>query len=163
VESGWHLALALLKHWLETYPDRPKRTALAFRPVAVGPPALQPLFREPDALGTWLTRNDSSGIGDAGETVHLELADGSPLTGRVLARSDSEVAVSWEERDAALELKVFAGPDGWMAGLRLTGWGMAEEELAGLRPLLDRAADALARATEAEGTEGSEGAGGGVN
>lgn len=150
VESGWRLALALLKHWLETYPDRTKLTAQAFRPVAVGPPALQPHFRDPALLESWLTRGGEGGIGQTGDAVKLELEDGSPLTGRVLARSDSEVAVSWEERQAALELKVFSGPDGWMAGLRLTGWGMGEEELAELRPFLDRAADDLARTADTE-------------
>lgn len=135
IDSGWRLALALLKHYVEQHGDRPKRTLQHFRPGDFDWDALP--YRSPEELSGWLTR--AGAVGEAGEEVDLVLRDGTPLTGRVLARTETEVAISWSEEDAVLELKAFAAGPQRMRGVRLTAWGMDDERAGELSGLLEAA------------------------
>lgn len=139
VDSGWRMALALLKHYVETHGDRPKRALQHFRPADFAWNEVP--YREADDLGAWLTRSGS--IGDAGDPVALVLRDHTPLTGRVLVRTPTEVAVSWEEEDAVLELKAFAAGPARMRGVRLTAWGMDDARAAALSRVLEEAVEAM--------------------
>ena len=148
IDSGWQLALALLRHYLEEHFGRDRRIVFHMRPTAHDFDSIQPLFRNAGGLSRWLTRSDGSGSleGKAvGDRVALELADGGTLTGRLLADSGRELALSWEELDAVLELKIFpAGPDGLAAALRCSGWGLDD---AAAERLDGRLAAALGRLT----------------
>lgn len=148
IDSGWQLALALLRHYLEEHFGRDRRIVFHMRPTVHDFDSIQPLFREPEGLGRWLTRPGRPGdlAGKAvGDRVALELADGGTLTGRLLADSGRELALSWEELDAVLELKIFpAGPDGLAAALRCSAWGLDD---AGAERLDGRLAAALGRLT----------------
>lgn len=139
VESGWQLALALLKHYLERYPGRTRRATLKVRPGEFGWDELP--YRTAHELAGWLTRSGS--IGDAGDEVSLVLHDGTPLTGTVLARTGTEAAVSWSEEDAVLELKAFAAGPARMRGVRLTAWDMPDARAARLAHTLEEAVERL--------------------
>lgn len=137
IDSGWQLALALLRHYLEEHFGRDRQAVFHMRPTTHDFDSIQPLFREAEGLARWLTRSARSGslVGKTvGDPVSLELGDGDgggdapdTLTGHLLADSGRELALSWEEIDAVLELKIFpAGPEGLAAALRCSAWGMDE-------------------------------------
>lgn len=121
--SGWHMALALLKLYLENYFGKPKTMIMALRPASFRYEQLLPFFTTPEGLGRWLTR--SGAVGKPGDRCELALKDDGWVTGRVLAVSRHEVALSWEEIHGALELKAFPmGPAGKVVCVRVTSWGL---------------------------------------
>lgn len=122
VRSGWVGALALLRHYLERHPGEPRHASLVVRPAAVDARELYRCFTEAEGLGAWLTREGSAG--GLEQPVRLVLRDGGSLTGRVIADTGREKAVTWEEEDGSVvELKGFAAGPARMAGVRLTTWG----------------------------------------
>jgi uncharacterized protein YndB with AHSA1/START domain len=123
IDSGWTMALALLKHYVERHFGRDKATLALFRPARFDYQALlEDHYLGADGLGAWLT-DGGAGIPATGP-VALRLRSGRTLTGRVLARTEHEVSVSWNEISGALELKAFgAGPDARFLGLRVVSWG----------------------------------------
>lgn len=139
VASGWTMALALLKHYAERHSGRPKRALQHFRPAEFEWSDLP--YRTAEDLAGWLTLSGS--IGDPGDDVELVLHDGTPLTGRVLARTETEVSVSWREEDAVLELKAFAAGPQRLRGVRLTAWGMANGRAEALSGMLEAAVEAI--------------------
>jgi len=136
VDSGWKLALAVLKHYLEHHFDKPRQGYFAMQPAAFEYDALAPLFRSEAGLARWLTRSGS--VGDIGSPVQLALRDGRSLTapsltapsltGRVLADSGLEVALAWDEIDGVLELKAFDAGDLRMLALRASSWAASPPE-----------------------------------
>jgi uncharacterized protein YndB with AHSA1/START domain len=142
IDSGWRMALALLKHYLERHRDRPKHTRLAFRPCVLPWDTLaNELYRTEQGLARWLTEGGS--IGETGDPVRLVLAGGLPLTGHVLVRTPTEVAISWDEEDATLELKAFRAGEKRMAGIRTTAWGTSEARIEALAAMMDEAVGRL--------------------
>lgn len=147
LESGWTLALAILGHYLENYFGEPRSSFFAMQPARFAWERLAPYYRREELLARWLTA--SGGIGDEGEPLAIRLRSGSAMTGRVLARSEREVAVTWSEIRGVCELKAFnMGPGGGALAIRGCGWGLAadrarriEEDLG---PALGRLADELA-------------------
>lgn len=103
VVSGWKMALATMKYWLEHH-DKTRRThALVIEPAAYTWNALRPWFSTPDGRRQWL---DPIVPADA-----ATLAD----TGR-------EVLLAWPERRAVIGLKAFRmGPQSVVA-LDLSAW-----------------------------------------
>ncbi len=143
VRSGWSGSLALLKHYLERHRGASRQAAMILRPVPVGPAELYRCFSAPDALSAWLTRRGE--LGEAGEAAALTLWDGDPLTGRVIAATGREKAVTWDEEDGSVvELKGFATPAARMAGIRLTTWGGDADRLGRLERRLTPAVERLA-------------------
>jgi uncharacterized protein YndB with AHSA1/START domain len=139
VESGWEMALALLKTYVEEHFGRCRRGRFLAQPAGYEPRELAPFFREGSALSRWLTRGGH--VGPVGSLVELELQDGTPLTGRVLVDTGQEVALSWREIEGALELKAFsAGPEQRVVGMRLHRWdgGPTEQLESTLSRSLDR-------------------------
>lgn len=97
VDSGWQMALATLKTWLEHYPMRRRHHDLVVRPASYSPGALRALYGTAEGRARWL-------------------APEIPATGAVLCDTGAEVLVSWEARDAVLALKAFAmGPQRMLA------------------------------------------------
>ncbi len=117
------------------------------RPAAFDYDDLQPHFRTADGLAGWLTTADSLNGKAVGDPVRLELAGeagGGTLTGRLLADSGRELAVSWEEIDGALEIKAFdMGPNGRAVCMRGCGWGMAKDEARRIEGEMEAALDRL--------------------
>jgi uncharacterized protein YndB with AHSA1/START domain len=143
IRSGWVGALGLLRHYLERHLGKPRQAALIVRPAAVDARELYRSFTAPDCLGAWLTREGD--VGSVGDPVRLVLRDGTPLTGRVIADSGREKAMTWDEEDGAvLELKGFGARGGRMVGVRVTTWGADAERPARLERLLTPAVERLA-------------------
>jgi uncharacterized protein YndB with AHSA1/START domain len=151
IDSGWKLALAQLRHYLENHWGRRRHVWLALRPAKPDWQRLASLLRDGPSLSRWLTAPASGGSGMAGgigSPVSLALRNFTPLTGRVLADSGRELLLSWEELDGALELKAFAtGPASAMVGLRLSTWAAASPSAVAIQQWLDGCADRLAAAS----------------
>jgi len=148
IDSGWKLALALLKHYLEHHFGRPRTGFLAMRPTALSYEGVQPLFRSAEGLGRWLVDSGSLEGLTSGDPFRLTLSDGGRISGRVLADSGREIALSWDEIDGALELKIFpAGPQGRMVALRGSSWGLAESEMQEIAAKMEQALGRLVEET----------------
>lgn len=144
IDSGWKLALAILRHYLEHHFGRSKQSLFRMRPAPFDFDTHAALFREPEGLDRWLTK--TSRPIRSGQPVELELWDGRPLDGSVLADSGREIALTWPEIDGTLELKAFAmGPAGPAIGLRAITWSSDGTKAAGLGPWLDTTLDRLAK------------------
>ena len=146
MDSGWKMALAILKHYLENHFGRPRRTYFVMRPAAYENDQLDGAFRSEAGLGQWLTSAGS--IGEVGSPVALQLQHGASLTGEVLAWTGLETAVSWAEVRGVVELKAFSmGPRGKAIALRAASWAdeppPTEEVEAWMTAALDRLATTL--------------------
>lgn len=148
IDSGWKMAMAILKLYVENYFGLAKAMALAMRPAQFTMEQLRPCFREPVKLARWLT--SSGGVGRVGEAYEFALRDGTKATGRVLADTGREATLSWDEIRGTFELKSFSmGPAMRMICVRALSWEgdpartkKIEEEMAAA---LDRLAEALAQ------------------
>jgi len=103
------MALALLKHYLENYYGSPRNSFFAMRPAAFSFERVIPFHRTATGLKKWLTT--SGELGGIAEALALPLQEGCRISGRVLAKTKRETALSWKEIRGALELKAFSmGP-----------------------------------------------------
>jgi uncharacterized protein YndB with AHSA1/START domain len=128
IDSGWQMALAVLKHYLENYFDRPRRRALVMQEAEYSSQRLHPFYREEEGLARWLTR--SGRIGQPGEGYELVLSDGAKMSGRVLADTGNEVQLSWREIEGVLALKAFSmGPERRIVAIDALSWGIDQERL----------------------------------
>jgi uncharacterized protein YndB with AHSA1/START domain len=133
VSSGWTMALATLRHWLERYPLLRRSHHIVFEPATYTPDALRPLFGTVDGRRRWL------------EPL-------VPADAPVLADTGREVLLAWDTRDAVLGLKAFKmGPQSMLA-LDLSAWGVEADAPAAdaeLKQALARLRLALAATPEA--------------
>jgi uncharacterized protein YndB with AHSA1/START domain len=148
VDSGWELALATLRHYLERYPGRARRHALVMRPADFAYENVQPFFATAAGLASWLAASarlsaEPLVAGAAGVQVELDLGDAGTLVGSVLARSRREVLLSWEEREAVLGLKCFAIGARRAVALDWSCWSERPESLQ-TAPWLEASVDRLA-------------------
>lgn len=121
VDSGWRMALALLGVYAERYFGTPKRTVMIVRPARVDMATARDWFTDASRLSRWLTTRGA--LGEVGSPVDLVTRDGRAMHGRVIARTRSEVAFTWDDARMVLEGKAFhAGPQP-MIGMRMTSWG----------------------------------------
>lgn len=104
-ESGWEMALSILKLYLERYYGQDRTSFFALLAAPYANEQLMRFYQTAEGLAAWLTREGS--IGSVGEDVKLTLWEGDVLTGKVLAVTSHELAVSWEEIGGYLELKSF--------------------------------------------------------
>jgi len=142
--SGWQMALAVLKHYLENYYGQQRRSFLAMRPAVYTNEQLLPLHRTTDGLAKWLTTSGS--IGAVGEPVKLALRGGGIVNGRVLALTTSETEFSWTEERGILGLKAFPVGAQKMIGVHGCGWGMTPHRAKELEEQMERALESLAQA-----------------
>jgi uncharacterized protein YndB with AHSA1/START domain len=154
IVSGWKMALAVLKHYLENYFGNPKAYFFGMRPAQFSYEQLMPYYVTEAGLAKWLTK--SGKIGKPGERCELVLQAGGKITGNVLAVSAREVAVSWEEMNGVFELKAFAmGPAGRVLSFWGRGWDLdaarAKEIEGRMEKALERLSEALGTATIAKG------------
>lgn len=146
VDSGWAMALATLKHWLENYRGRRRAHEIVMRPAAFEYDALEPYFTTSDGLASWLATEARADEPLAeGSRVAMTLADGGELDGVVLARTRREVLLAWPQADAVLGLKCFsAGPAGRIIALDFNAWRAEGTDTRDVRGLLEEALDRLA-------------------
>jgi uncharacterized protein YndB with AHSA1/START domain len=149
IDSGWKLALAILRLYVERHFGRDRASLFALRPAAFEYAELQPFYRGEAGLARWLTTAGSLDGVAVGDPVRLELQGGRTLTGRLLADSGRELALSWDEIDGVLELKAFdLGPHGRGVCLRGCAWGMDGDAAAALEAELEAALGRLAATLE---------------
>jgi len=142
VASGWKTALGILKFYLENYFARKKTTIFVFQPAKFSYEELVPYFLKPAKLALWLTT--AGAIGKAGDGCELQLRDAGKLTGCVLAITDREVTLSWDEIGGVLELKAFSMGPQRVACVRVMSWRLNAEEAAALEQKMIRALARLA-------------------
>ena len=155
IDSGWTMALALLKHYVEHHFGRDKVMISAFRPARFEyDRLLRDWYRDGAGLKRWLTVD--GGSLRRGEEVELRLRDRRPLSGSVLALTDHEISVSWEEVEGVLELKAFgSGPEARILGTRLVTWSDDPERVGELAAELEAAVDRLVAGVQGEGESAS--------
>lgn len=143
IDSGWTMALAVMRHYVQRWFGRDKVAIPVFRPARFDYRALLAgRYQNAAGLGSWLT-DGGSGIPDSG-AVALTLRSGRSLTGTVLTRTDHEVAVTWDEVEGVLELKAFgAGPDARVLGVRAITWSDDAALAESLRAELTEAVERL--------------------
>ena len=123
VVSGWQMALATMKHWLEQYPEGQRTHRIVIRPATYTFDQLRPLFQTADGRRQWL--------------VPLVPEDALMLTD-----TGREVLLAWNHRQAVLGLKAFAmGPQSVVA-LDFSTWA-PRPDLAELNQQFDSALDRL--------------------
>jgi uncharacterized protein YndB with AHSA1/START domain len=103
VVSGWQMALATMKQWLERFPNSRRRHRIVMEPASFTYEALRPLFSSVEGRRRWL---EPTMPADAGA-----LAD----TGR-------EVLLAWETEDAVVGLKAFRLRPQQMLALDFSTW-----------------------------------------
>jgi hypothetical protein len=141
-DSGWRMALALLKHYLENYFGISRSSFLAMKSAEFSFDQIVPLHRTAAGLQEWLTK--SGEYGEVGESFSLELQEGGKASGRVLAKTKRETALSWNEIRGVLELKAFSMGPQKMLCVRGCGWGLSAEKAKELEAQMERAIERLA-------------------
>lgn len=144
VRSGWQMALPILKHYLDHYYGMPRGTFLATRPAEFSFEDVVPFHRSEHGLRQWLTI--SGGYGEVGEPFVLQLQEGGPVTGRVLARSERETTLSWDEIRGVLEVKAFSMGTQRILCVRGCGWGLGQDIAKQIERQMERAVGRLAGA-----------------
>lgn len=124
VVSGWKMALATLKQWLERYPTGTRTHQLAIQPAQYDWETLRPFFGTADGRRQWL-----------GQLV--------PAGASVLADTGREVLLTWDDQQGVVGLKAFRmGPQPVVA-LDYSSWGAAP--VPNLQPSLVLLAELIAR------------------
>ena len=141
VSSGWKMAMAILKFYLENHFAQKKTAIFIFHPAKFAYDEVLKYILEPAKLGQWLTTAGS--IGKVGERCELQLRDARKLTGRVLAITDREVTVSWDEIGGVLELKAFSMGPQRVVCLRAYSWRLNAGEMATIEEKLQQALERL--------------------
>lgn len=150
VLSGWANALAVLRHYLENYFGRPKSALLLVQPAAYEYDRLLPFYATDEGLCRWLAA--SARVSDVGDPCALELLEAPRLSGTLLSRTRWEVAFSWKELDAVLELKGFKmGPAGRVVAIRVLTWREGTDPAKQLEAPLSAALQRLSAALAHQG------------
>jgi uncharacterized protein YndB with AHSA1/START domain len=142
VASGWQMSLAILRHYLENHFGRPKQQFLVIRPASFEYAQLRPYFLDGEKLSQWLTTAGT--VGEVGDACQLTLRHGGKLTGRVLAVTKWEVALSWQEIEGTLELKGFSMGPHRVVGVRCFSWKRTSSEMKQIEGQLSAAVERLA-------------------
>lgn len=122
IDSGWNMATALLKEFVDRHWGETRHDFMALRPCAAEADAIVPRMRTAEGLATWLT--DSGELGPVGSEARLVLKDGSTWTGEVLCHTGSESTMRVNELNGAVEFKTFPmGPGQRAVALRGSLWG----------------------------------------
>ena len=145
VDSGWQMALATLKVWIEGSKGE-RSHHFAMRPATFEYEILLPLYTTASGLQSWLA-NEVEFDGDElreGATVRMSFDGGAVLSGTVLTRTARELLIGWNEKGGVLALKCFAmGPQRAIA-LEFNAWGRSEGELDEVKAAMEAALDRLA-------------------
>lgn len=153
VDSGWEMALATLKHWLENHRAGRRDHRLLVRSAgAFAYDDVRQLYTTRHGLESWLAASaelpDGPLVAGARCTLELEALDGGgsapALEGRVLAASDRELLLSWPAIDGVLGLKAFRFGEGRAVALDLNAWPLPAAEGAKVETALSAAVDRLA-------------------
>ncbi len=142
VRSGWILALAALRVYLEGHFGESPRRFQCFRTARFTFERLHPFFRQAPELSRWLVQQGSMGV--PGGYSDLVLWDGRRMSGEVLADTGREISTTWDDISGVLELRAFTGAGGLRTlGVQGFGWGLDPATAAGMDTLLPGALERL--------------------
>ncbi len=149
VDSGWEMALAMLKLSLERYPGRARRHTMVMHPASFEYEALAPRYFTAAGLESWLASDATLGAEPVGPGDRFEVVtrDGPTVSGSVAARSGWEVLIDWPDRSGALTLKGFSvGPQGRMVAAAFDAWDGDDASFAEVERMLEAAIPRLVSA-----------------
>jgi Activator of Hsp90 ATPase homolog 1-like protein len=122
IASGWRLALAVLRYYVEFHFGQPRRGFAISRQARFPLGKLAPFYREPQGLQEWLT--DGGSLGTPGGRVYLALKSGEILRGDMLADTGTDIAMAWDELAGVLQFRALPVPrDPGSRILCIMGWG----------------------------------------
>jgi uncharacterized protein YndB with AHSA1/START domain len=138
ISHGWPVELRILRHYLERQRGRDRRHAWARVASDTPAPRLWDILMSPDGL---ITSGSIAGA-QGGDRVHLTLATGDTIDGRVIAASPGHhLAIAAENLGGAvLDFQVHEVGGRAMAGVVLSSWSAGEDDAKAFR---DRAQTAL--------------------
>ena len=131
VVSGWDMALATLKRWLERYPNSRRGHVLIVEPASYARGGLRPLYSSAEGRRRWLEP--------------LVAADSE-----VLADTGREVLLAWDAKDAVLGLKAFSMGPQQMLALDFNTWSESPIDLDAVREELRKALQRLKGLVQSE-------------
>lgn len=106
VESGWQMALSVLKNYVENHFGKNRETFFAMLPAQFDFDTLRSLFTTVDGWGKWLDL-ESAPPQKPGEEYALKFDSGQRASGKVLALTHHEICMAWDEIDGYWEIKSF--------------------------------------------------------
>jgi uncharacterized protein YndB with AHSA1/START domain len=109
VVSGWKMALATMKHYLENFAGRRRTHLLVIEPASYTWDTLHPLFHTAEGRRTWI------------EPM-------MPWNAATLALTGREVLLDWPERAGVLGLKAFRMGPQTVVALDFSSWSLDESE-----------------------------------
>lgn len=121
VESGWLMALGILKLYLEEHYGQKRTNFMGMLPANFSYDQLKPLISTEAGLAFWWTESGAF-LAEPGSPFELVLHGGEKMTGKVLAVTHHEVALSWDQINGYIEFKSFP-LQGGQKGLCLRGAG----------------------------------------
>ncbi len=142
VDSGWDMALGVMKLYVEKYFGKNRGTFFAMLPAQFEYSQLRPLYTTAEGLQKWLTIGGEPPV-KPGQKYCFQLNENETMSGEVLALTHHEMALSWEEISGYIELKSFP-TGGENKGLCLRG-STYSPETASADLLETRAKDYLVR------------------
>ena len=127
VESGWQMALGILKLYLENHYGKKRKSFMGMLPATFEYDQLRPFYTTEQGLAYWWTEG---GVfpHTLGERFELTLHGGEKMTGQVLAVTHHEVALSWDQINGYVEFKSFPLQGGQKSlCLRGAGYEVSQE------------------------------------
>lgn len=106
VDSGWDMSLGILKNYIESQFGKDRENFFAMLPAQFEFSTIHKLFTTVEGYNQWVSL-ESEPPQKRDDKVKLRFDGGQALTGKVLALTHHEMALSWEEIDGFLELKSF--------------------------------------------------------
>lgn len=140
--SGWQIATATLRLYLERFFGHDKRTRLVMRPTKAPYEKIMEYFSNPERVGTWI--GELTQVAEA-RPYRLRLESGGELTGRYLAVTKREILLGADQLDGTLELKAFPKGDGRAVGLRALSWRLDDDQMTELAGVLLSALNRLSQ------------------
>jgi uncharacterized protein YndB with AHSA1/START domain len=139
-DSTWQMSLAVLKLYVERYFRRARNNFMVVARASFTFPEVVAAYATPEGLCQWLAARVDiwpAAPSPVGHPYRLLRADGGTMSGQVLAVTNSEAVLGWDEIDGFLELKSFSlGPGNQMLALRGSSYSPARHDAAQLEEML---------------------------
>jgi uncharacterized protein YndB with AHSA1/START domain len=131
--SGWKIATAQLRLYLERFFGMRKTSKLLMKPTKADYAKILECFTQPERVSTWI--GDMTAVAE-GRPYRLRLEAGGELTGRFLAVTNRELLLGADQIDGTVELKAFPRGDGRAIGVRLLSWRLTPEQMTDLSAVM---------------------------
>ena len=106
VDSGWQMALSVLKNYVENHFGKNRETFFAMLPAQFEFSTLRALFSTTEGWNKWVKLEGESPQ-KAGDPYSVILDSGKKASGKVLALTHHEISMAWDQIDGYWEIKSF--------------------------------------------------------